>query len=88
MRKVECQGLTGTTEYHAWEGMKARCYNTNHADYKNYGSRGITVCVRWRECPRCGVCAPLAQAFSGYCSPCYTHLRKHGKEEGTNDRDC
>ena len=27
--------------------MKARCYNPNTSDYKNWGGRGITVCDRW-----------------------------------------
>ena len=29
--------------------MKDRCYNANHASYKNYGGRGITVCKRWKN---------------------------------------
>jgi hypothetical protein len=36
-------------EYSTWKMMKARCYNTNNAEYKNYGARGITVCDRWRH---------------------------------------
>lgn len=35
------------SEYTAWAGMKSRCLTTSHADYKNYGARGITVCERW-----------------------------------------
>lgn len=31
-----------------WVGMMGRCYRPNHVSYKNYGARGITVCVRWR----------------------------------------
>ena len=27
--------------------MKARCYDPNNADYKNYGDRGISVCNKW-----------------------------------------
>lgn len=26
-----------------------RCYKAQHADYKNYGKRGITVCERWHQ---------------------------------------
>ena len=33
--------------YRCWIGMIARCYNTKHAAYHNYGARGITVCDRW-----------------------------------------
>lgn len=34
-------------EYRAWQNMKHRCYNPNHASYKNYGARGIKVCDEW-----------------------------------------
>ena len=34
-------------EYKVWQGMKGRCNNPNHTDYKNYGARGITVCEQW-----------------------------------------
>ena len=27
--------------------IKARCYNKNCAEYKNYGGRGISMCDRW-----------------------------------------
>lgn len=33
--------------YQRYKGMKARCYNPNHANYKYYGGRGIHVCERW-----------------------------------------
>lgn len=36
-------------EYIVWCGMKARCHNPNHTNYKNYGARGVIVCGRWRE---------------------------------------
>lgn len=41
------QGISKTTEYRTWSGMKARCYNTKSKAYKNYGGRGIKVCDRW-----------------------------------------
>lgn len=34
--------------YHAWQHMKARCYNPKCRQYKYYGARGITVCRRWK----------------------------------------
>lgn len=34
--------------YNIWRNMKQRCYNKNHAKYKNYGGRGIQVCDEWR----------------------------------------
>jgi hypothetical protein len=30
-----------------WNQMTQRCGNPKHADYKNYGGRGIKVCARW-----------------------------------------
>lgn len=35
-------------EYHVWYDMKRRCYNKKNKDYKNYGGRGIKVCLSWR----------------------------------------
>jgi len=29
--------------------MRARCYNPNDINYKNYGAKGITVCDQWRD---------------------------------------
>jgi hypothetical protein len=34
-------------EYEAWCGIKRRCLNPSHPEYKNYGGRGITICERW-----------------------------------------
>jgi hypothetical protein len=36
-------------EYNIWKGMKARCYNINNKQYKDYGGRGIIVCDEWRN---------------------------------------
>lgn len=33
--------------YAIWKGMKSRCFNKNRKHYKDYGARGITVCVEW-----------------------------------------
>ena len=32
-----------------YESMIARCYNTNHSNYKYYGLRGINVCDYWLD---------------------------------------
>lgn len=36
-------------EYVVWLGMRQRCSNPKHVDYKNYGGRGIVVCRRWNR---------------------------------------
>ena len=38
-----------TKEYRTWCAMKDRCSNPQTPCYKNYGSRGITVCDRWMK---------------------------------------
>jgi hypothetical protein len=34
-------------EYEVWNNMRQRCNNPKHPEYKNYGARGISVCVAW-----------------------------------------
>lgn len=52
-RSKECLSLrtthgdSGSAEYKAWEAMLQRCTNTKHASYRNYGAKGVVVCVRW-----------------------------------------
>lgn len=36
-------------EYRTWHGMKQRCSDPKQRAWPDYGGRGITVCVRWRE---------------------------------------
>lgn len=36
-----------TPEHQVWSNMKQRCYNQNHARYKDWGGRGIRVCDEW-----------------------------------------
>ena len=42
-------GLTRSTEYNSWQNMRWRCEHRSHAQYKDYGGRGITVCQQWRN---------------------------------------
>ena len=35
--------------YWIWRDMLKRCYSKAHSQHKNYGDRGIAVCVKWRE---------------------------------------
>lgn len=41
--------MSNTKFYRLWNGMKNRCYLKSDKDYKNYGSRGISVCEEWRK---------------------------------------
>lgn len=42
-------GLSGTRLSRIWRGMKTRCYDQNHDNYKHYGGRGIAVCAEWKD---------------------------------------
>ncbi len=42
-------GLSDTSEYHIWNCIKARCFNPRNPAYKNYGGRGISMCLEWRN---------------------------------------
>ena len=35
--------------YTVWWGIKTRCYNTNHENYKYYGGKGIYMCDEWKN---------------------------------------
>lgn len=49
MKISELHGLTGSSEYNTWRGMKDRCYNPSCTNYKYYGGRGIKICDRWKD---------------------------------------
>jgi hypothetical protein len=36
-----------TPAYSCWIGMRSRCNNPRHQQFKHYGGRGIRVCERW-----------------------------------------
>ncbi len=40
---------TGTPLYKVWRGMHRRCFNEHDRYYKDYGGRGITICLEWRD---------------------------------------
>ncbi|MDR2219719.1 MAG: hypothetical protein LBE24_03970 [Methylobacillus sp.] len=42
-------GMAGTPIFCVWKTMRARCNNPRNGSYANYGSRGITVCDRWKS---------------------------------------
>lgn len=35
--------------YRSWAAAKLRCFYERNSSYKNYGGRGITMCLRWRN---------------------------------------
>lgn len=46
---MERHGKHGTQVYKAWEQMVARCSSKSAIRLERYGSRGITVCEKWRK---------------------------------------
>lgn len=42
-------GMTKTRTYKSWQSMKVRCLKKDDKNYKNYGSRGITICEEWMK---------------------------------------
>lgn len=42
-------GLSHTRLHSLWRKVKDRCANPNASNYHNYGGRGITLCVEWKE---------------------------------------
>ena len=48
-REPEHHGLYNSKLYMVWYGMKGRCYNHGNKHYQNYGGRGITICIEWRN---------------------------------------
>lgn len=47
----ERHGITRTPIYDVWSGMIRRCTNPNRAGFKNYGGRGIKVCLGLKSSP-------------------------------------
>lgn len=44
-------GLKKHRHYGRWNDMRHRCHNERHANFEDYGARGITVCEEWRHDP-------------------------------------
>lgn len=42
-------GMTDTSIYYLWQGMKDRCLNPNNKRFNDYGGRGISVCNEWLD---------------------------------------
>jgi len=35
--------------FNVWRNMMRRCYNPKYKQYKNWGGRGIAVCIEWHD---------------------------------------
>lgn len=46
---AKTHGAKGSPGYSSWTSLLDRCRSTEGSEYRNYGSRGITVCERWRK---------------------------------------
>lgn len=42
-------GMYGTATYRSWRAMLARCTDQSHAQFQDYGGRGITVPPEWMD---------------------------------------
>ncbi|KKM85696.1 hypothetical protein LCGC14_1286380 [marine sediment metagenome] len=49
IERFTTHGQAKTKTYKSWADMIQRCTNPKHKRYKDYGSRGITVCKRWQN---------------------------------------
>lgn len=46
-KRAEKHGHRKDRIYNSWRGMKDRCLNPKHKNYKQYGGLGITVVAEW-----------------------------------------
>lgn len=42
-------GYKRSPTYTSWVSMKSRCLYPSSPNYKHYGERGITICIRWMK---------------------------------------
>lgn len=42
-------GKSRSRIYRIWRNMQTRCENKKHLQFKNYGGRGISVCLAWHN---------------------------------------
>jgi len=62
--KHRIHGLSNTSTYRAWSGMKDRCSNINNSHFAYYGGRGITIDQRWAKFEN--FVADMGEAPKGY----------------------
>lgn len=75
--KLTTHGLRQTRFHKVWEGMMARCYNSKHKSYPNYGGRNIIVCDRWHSFVNF-----IADKYQSYLD----FATIHGEKNTTGDR--
>ena len=46
---IKKHGLSNTSEYRIWQGIKIRTRCEHSRDYQKYGARGIGMCDRWYD---------------------------------------
>lgn len=49
IEKNTTHGMSKTRLYRIWHGIKTRCNNPGHSDYKSYGAKGIRICDEWKD---------------------------------------
>lgn len=51
-QRAQKHGQRNGRLYNSWRGMKDRCLNPNHKSYRNYGGKGVGICVQWLDFER------------------------------------
>lgn len=46
------RGLPASGAYVSWSSMKQRCLNPKNTNYRNYGSKGVTIDAQWLDFER------------------------------------
>ena len=50
---MKTHGLSTSKEYsgtyNSWMEMRKRCFSSSYKDFKYYGGRGVSVCLRWNS---------------------------------------
>lgn len=49
MKARSTHGMTDTSAFRTWRGIKERCCNPGNDSYIHYGGRGIEVCAEWQD---------------------------------------
>jgi len=47
--RAKTHGMSTTSIYKIWSGIKKRCLNKKYREFHLYGGRGIEICDRWKE---------------------------------------